>query len=293
MLTLTLDVAKLNLMKRESGQALVLVLLSLSVVLTIVLYVVSRSVTDIAVSTHQEESVRAFSAAEAGVEKVLVTSSSTGLTAIGDANYDANVTDFAEGTKFFNYPIQLSSGDSMTIWFMAHDASGNLTSSGAFTGNQMKVCWGKPNTPSDLYTPAIETIVYYESTPGDPTTIKVARTTSDPFSGRTKPNSFDTAGGSCSISGVNYAFSKVVALPSGRLQFARIKMLYNTVINHEIGVDVNFPGNSSLPSQGQDIDSTGVAGGSNRRISVFQSWPEIPSIFEYSIYSYGSGGLTK
>lgn len=272
---------------RSGGQALVLVLLSLAVVLTIVLYVVSRSVTDIAVSTRQEESIRAFSAAEAGIEKVLVTSSSTGLITIGDANYNANVTDFSAGTKTFNYPIQLSSGDSMTVWFMAHDVNGDLTSSGAFTGSQMKVCWGKTGTSdSNLATPAIEVTVYYQPTPG---VFNVARAVSDPYSGRTPPNSFDTAGGSCTISGVNYAFSKTIALPSGELQFARIKMLYNTVISHGIGIDVD----SNLPSQGQDINSTGVAGGSNRRISVFQSWPKIPSIFEYSIYDGNSSGLTK
>ncbi len=45
-----------------------LVLLSMSVVLTLVLFILSRSITDIAVTTSQEEAVRAFSAAEAGVD---------------------------------------------------------------------------------------------------------------------------------------------------------------------------------------------------------------------------------
>ena len=55
-----------NLPKIESGQALLLVLLGMAVVLTIVLSILSRSVTDIAVTSREEEALRAFSAAEAG-----------------------------------------------------------------------------------------------------------------------------------------------------------------------------------------------------------------------------------
>src|SRR6185369_13919907 len=102
--------------RNESGQALVLVLLSLAVVLTLVLFILSRSITDVAVSSRQEESVRAFSAAEAGIEKSLVIG--TGSTSvIGDANYSSSVLSYAEGTQDLVYPINLSSGDTSTTWF--------------------------------------------------------------------------------------------------------------------------------------------------------------------------------
>lgn len=304
----------------ESGQALVLVLLTLAVVLTLVLFVLSRSVTDVSVSTNQEESVRAFSAAEAGVEKALVVGSGTGgsATTIGNASYTSNVTSFAEGTQVFNYPILLSSGDTVTTWFVSHDANNNLVcgSSPCFTstGNTlMGVCWGKPGTSSSsTTTPAIEVSVYYESTPGDPATAKIARAAYDVNAGRRASNSF-TAGNSsaCVLDGINYAFQKAIlfsdlGIPSSvynaanGLQFAQIKMLYNSDTNHEIGITVNYPGNSNLPSQGQNITSTGTAGsttvgtGSTRRIEVFQGWPEAPYIFNYVVYgSDKSGGLIK
>ena len=282
-------------MKNQSGQALVLVLLSLAVVLTLVLFVLSRSVTDVAISVRQEESIRAFSAAEAGIERVLV-AGSAGSAQFSDAGsgYTATVSSYAEGTRSFVYPIGIFSGESATVWFVSHDGSPG------FTGNNLKVCWGKTGTASGTATtPAVELIIYYESTPGDVTTTKVARAAFDPNTGRS--NSFsDPDSGSCTIDETKYAFGKAITfsglgipigsynVPNG-LQFARIKLLYNTDISHEIGVDVT--GSSILPSQGQDVVSTGVAGGSNRRVQVFQGWPEIPSIFEYSIYS--SGGLTK
>lgn len=303
--------------KLEEGQALVLVLLSLAVVLTLVLFILARSVTDVAVTSTQEESVRAFSAAEAGIERALVIGVNSGRTTIGDASYQATVTGYGQSSSNFVYPIDLSSGDSATIWFMSHDSNGNLLCDGTstypcFNGNSIKICWGKSGTPSDANTtPAIELSVYYESTPGNLPTIKIARAAIDPHITRNPSNGFSAPDpGTCSLGDKTYAFQKTITfsnlnIPSGSyniaggLQFARIKMLYNTDMGQELGIDVSTSG-KTLPSQGQLIDSTGVAckdtacsngGVSNRRIQVFQGWPEIPNIFENAIFS--SAGLTK
>ncbi len=298
--------------KFQKGQALVLVLLSLAVVLTLVLFILSRSITDVAVSSRQEESVRAFSAAEAGVEKSLVIGTGSNST-IGDANYSSSVVDFAEGTQDFAYPINLASGDTSTTWFVSHDNNGNSAcgtgepcffSSTNDASNFLKVCWGKPGTgASTSTTPAIELVIFYETTPGDVSSIKIARDAYDPNSSRTVNNNFFAPdSGSCTISGVSYAFQKTLTpvdfgipassfqSPNG-LQFLRTRMFYNSDQSHPVGVTVSFPGNSTLPSQGQSIVSTGVSGESNRRLEVFQGWPEVPGVFDYAVYS--SVGLTK
>lgn len=57
--------------KSQSGQIALVVLLVMVVLLTVGLAVVSRSVTDIRISQETEESARAFSAAEAGIEEAL------------------------------------------------------------------------------------------------------------------------------------------------------------------------------------------------------------------------------
>lgn len=291
----------------QKGQALILVLLSLAVVLTLVLFILSRSVTDVAVSSHQEESARAFSAAEAGIEKGLVIGASGAKTDIGEASYKASIISLAEGSSDFNYPLSLSSGDTSTVWFSAHDANGNLicdSTHSCFTGNSIKVCWGNTGTSnSSSVTPAIEVTVFYLTTPGDFTTTKIARAVFDPNSIRRTSNSFSADdGSSCTISGVNYAFSKAftfsgLTIPSsayqsaGGLIFMRTRMLYNSDQNHSMGATVNFAGNSTLPSQGQNITSLGSAGDSNRKLQVFQGWPEIPSIFNFAIYT--PTGVTK
>jgi len=290
----------------SNGQALVLVLLSLAVVLTLVLFVLARSVTDVAVSSRSEDAVRAFSAAEAGIEQALIVGAGTS-NQIGNASFTSSVTEFASGQTKFVYPLTLSSGDTSTVWFVEHDSSGNpICNAGnpCFTGRNLKVCWGREGTSaSSATTPAVELSVFYESTPGNPATARIARSAFDPFSARPTPNNFSAPDlGTCNIDGEIFAFQKTIDLstlgiPAGvynvenGLQMARLRMFYNTDASQKVGFDVNIAGNTILPSQGLQVESSGTAGESSRRLSVFQSWPEAPSVFDYAVYS--SVGISK
>ncbi len=57
--------------KQNSGQTLLIIVLIAAVILTVGLAVASYSITDIKISQQEEESARAFSAAEAGIEEAL------------------------------------------------------------------------------------------------------------------------------------------------------------------------------------------------------------------------------
>lgn len=293
------------LQKNESGQALLLVLLSMAVVLTIVLYILSRSITDVAVTTSDEASLRAFSAAEAGVERALVIGS-VGSTSIGDASFTVNAIDFAAGSKEFSYPVTLNSGDTATLWFVGHDAAtGSLicdATNPCFSGSKVKVCWGSLGTSSGSgTTPAIEMSFVYAATPGDYSTLNVARAVVDPYAGRRSVNSFASPdAGTCQIGGESYEFQKTLDLSTlgvtsagsdNGLQFATLRMLYNSDAAQKIGFSVDFPGNDLLPSQGTMVESTGTSGQSTRRVEVFQGWGEVPAIFG-SVF-FGQNGVTK
>jgi hypothetical protein len=288
---------------KESGQAIVLVLLSLAVVLTIVLFVLARSVTDIAVSSRSEEAVRAFSAAEAGIENALVIGvGSNGLVDIGNAQYVSSVTGFAFGSSDFIYPVPMLSGDSMTTWFVSHLEDGTLGCNPpdypCYSGSSMSVCWGEAGTSqSSSTTPAIEVSVFYETSPGVTSSVNIKRVTADPYGGRPTPNGFGgITGVNCPIAGSSYAFNKTVNfgvtglnIPAGsRLLFARVRMFYNNTTTQPVGISVS---GGLLPSQGQEITSTGTAGDANRKVAVFQGWPEPPAVFDFAIYS--GTGLTK
>lgn len=150
----------MNKKKLQKGQALLIVLLSMSVVLVVVLSILARSITDVSVSSQDEDSLRAFSAAEAGVEQALIIGSSIGSTEIGNASYNVGVSAVAEGEKEFNYPSFLFSGESITIWFVVHDENNGFICSEekpCFTGNTIKICWGKEGSALDSgQTPALE-----------------------------------------------------------------------------------------------------------------------------------------
>ena len=316
LLTLLPFVVTLNYMRslprNDGGQALLLVLLSMAVVLTVVLSILSRTVTDIAVTSRGEEALRAFSAAEAGVEQALVVGSSLDCTpqnpcSIGDATFSADVSGFAAGTQEFANPVALASGESLLFWFVAHDADGNLicdASNPCFTGSQFRICWGKPGTPSgNATTPAVEISTFYAFTPGNLGTTRIARITADPNATRRSSNNFSADdGGACTIGSESFAFQKTVDLaflgvPAGSygtqngLQFAKVRLFYNTDISHEAGINVNFAGNTLLPSQGIRIESVGASGQANRKIDVFQGFGEPPPVFDVAIFSVG--GITK
>lgn len=294
-------------LQSNSGQALLLVLLSMAVILTVALSILARSITDVVVTTGEEESLRAFSAAEAGVERALIIGSDIGLTSLGNAQFSVNVSGFASGSKEFAYPIKILSGESIVAWFVAHDVNGDPicdASYPCFTGDTIKICWGKPGESSvSATTPAIEIIVFYAETPGVYSSVKIARATYDPNPGRRISNNFSAEDvGTCTLGEEDFEFQKTIDLAAlgipaasygsqNGLQFARIRIFYNSIATQPIGLGVNFAGNSVLPAQGLKIESSGSSGESNRKVEVFQSFEETPGIFETAIFS--PGGIVK
>ncbi len=276
--------------KFQAGQAVLIVLLSLSVVLIIVLYILSRSITDISLSTNEENSMRAFSAAEAGVERALIIGSNISETTIGDATFSADVTNFGISQNTLVYPVSLKSGEISNFWFFR-------TGETAFTGSQAKICWGAAGTSASASdTPAIEVSVFYK----DSGVYRVARAVLDPNTGRTSTNSFSSASSSsCTIGSDTFAFQSTVDFASlgiaayatpDVLQYMTVKFLYNTVTPHKIGIDVSASG-SVLPSQGIKVNSSGNFADSNRSIEVYQLHPIAPSVFMNAIYT--ASGITK
>ncbi|MDP3917854.1 MAG: hypothetical protein Q8Q30_01615 [Candidatus Woesebacteria bacterium] len=267
--------------KNNSGQAVLIVLLSLSVVLVVVLFILSRSITDISLSTKEEDSSRAFSAAEAGVERALVIGNSSGSLEL--ATFDANVASFAQGSSVVTFPLSLKSGDNALFWFKR---TGDAT---VYNGNKVTLCWGS----STLELPAAEVTVFYKSS----NVYQVARATfDDPSSSRTPPNNFSSALTSgCTIDNQTFQFKNQINFASlgingsDELLYMTVKLLYNNTVSHKIGIDVS--GNGLLPSQGKKVNSDGSFADANRSIEVYQLHPETPPIFANAIYS--SSGIVK
>jgi hypothetical protein len=305
--------------KNSSGQAVLLVLLGMAVVLTLVLSVVSRSVTDISITTRDEDSARAFSAAEAGIENLIIGGPWEGSLETG-ISYNAGVSSYGKSQNFFNLGDieKYYSGETATVWFVSHDADDNskLTcgpEDPCFSGNNLKVCWGNQgSTVADLeeQTPAIEVSLYYDSKVGQPASVvgstkdysgvRVSRSAFDPNSSRSgASNDFSATSGTCTLDDKTYPFSADLDLTSpdrkltencattqGCLLFARIKFLYNSQTAHELGVEVS---GGTLPSQGELLSSLGSSGDASRRIDAINLYKSPLDIFESGVFSAGSG----
>jgi type II secretory pathway pseudopilin PulG len=287
-------------MKNQYGQALLVVLLVMAVLGTVVLSAVSRTVTDVVVTTKEDEAIRAFSAAEAGIEKGLLSGvGGTIVSQTGDlpsgGSFAAQVSELG-GSPRFKYPKPLASGESATIWFVDHDQNGNLTCSTGkcSTATYMYVCWGNLN---DSPPPAVEVSIYYKDAGG----IKIKREALDSDGSRRDSNKFAPASsGGDSLCNLGLGFHTIVALPNQRNSasselgpiFARIKLLYNPnpryvgVYTRRDSDDVN------LPKQGVLVESEGQAGDARRKVVAHRLYPDLPSIFDFGVFA-GSSGLTK
>lgn len=284
--------------KRENskGQALLLVLLSMAVILIIVLSILTRSISNVSITTKEEDSLRAFSAAEAGIERALLVGTSIEETQIGNSKFSVDFSDFGRGENELIFPLKVFSGESVDVWFVSHDKDGNLTCSDneCFTGDQIEVCWGNQGTdPDQSNTPAIEVILIYANTPGNLRTVRIARAMIDPNNlRRSLVSVWPNDPGSCSFDST-FPFHKFLNLADliplnvlgqemGLIQ-ARIRLLYNEDTPHRVAVK----GNDNFPTQGRLVSSLGSSGNANRRITVFTSFEDIPNVFEEAVYSGG------
>lgn len=264
----------------QSGQMVLIVVLVMVVALTIGLSMVARTTTDIKISRQQEESARAFSAAEAGIEELLKTGAGNFASATleSGAKFSANVTT-AEGADHFTFPEKILAGESQTLWLANHlEADGSLDETPFYKADTLNLCWEETNPKT-----ALEVAVFYK----DGSDYKVARGAYDPDGGRQTLNNFgSTDSGSClgfsNKKTLNFRTDFGVNPVSKTLLFLRIRPYYNSA---KVGVEA--ASGAVFPSQGKEIISTGTLGEISRKVRILHSWPAPPAIFDYVLFSGG------
>ncbi|OGM33071.1 hypothetical protein A2803_03055 [Candidatus Woesebacteria bacterium RIFCSPHIGHO2_01_FULL_44_21] len=302
----------------QAGQALLLVLLAMAVLATMALSVVSRSISEVSVTTREEESLRAFSAAEAGVEEGLITGTpqevATATTPIPISrdlevtapsgtsvvsSFNAGVERYPLNLQAYIYPFELLSGQAASVSFVTRDEDGDILPCGGsapcFGGNSLTLCWGDPDNTSQ--TPAVVANIIFRDGSGN---FGTASTGFDPDStrrgvvgfGGAPPNNFNApTGGSCPITEQSYSYTTNIDFAglgiTGTPVLMRVAMFYNDTEPHIFGISTT----SNLPVQGRRVSSEGVAGEVTRQIDAFLLNPEMPFIFDAALYS--SGDIAK
>ena len=266
------------------GQTVLITVLVLTIALTVALSLMRRTTTDVQTTGQLEESARAFSAAEAGIEDILKRAS--GLTATiqgnsGSATFNTTYATLGGSSATYTYETSTEKGDVATVWLVPHNADNSLDESGTdhyckTAGScTLTLCWEQPSTAS---VSAAEIGVLYKTSAG----YDIERFALDPDTTRIGNNFTRTApvGSGCGKTGV---YSATLTLPSaGGIPLAlRLRPYYNKTT-----FSVAPLSGRVLPSQGFEVSSTGkTESGVTRKIVVKKKFDAPSSMFDYVLYA--------
>lgn len=261
--------------KTARGQALLILILVMAVGLTVGLSLSTRSVSDLKVSGQTEDSSRAFSAAEAGIEAALKGDTALSGT-VGNGSYALTILTAGGNDSPFSLG-DLAVFDTYTVWLVGHNSTGDVdVTVTPYTGTSIDVCWDKADSASDV--PAMEASVLYK----DGTSYKVWRGAYDPTSSRTASNNFNYSNVSSAVCAGKTQNKVTIDLSflTGTKIALRLRPFYA-----KASVSVVPSSGNPLPGQGLSISSVGTAGQTTRKVVVTQSYGSLPSIFDYVLFS--------
>lgn len=284
--------------RKQKGEIILIILLVMAVGLTIGLSVAGRSLTDVRLSNQIEESGRAFSAAEAGIEEALKAGiTSTTATYQGsttNATYKVALSSLGGTASQFSFPNTILEGDTQTIWLVPNlDTGPDLSAGNQYAANTITICWSKISETATI--PALEISLFYQAVDGSDKVTRIAYDSEVSRSG----NGFDntvTTPGTCTDQSSTYNYQvnlDFTTMPdpspvSGNILIAlRLRPVYadaKIAVIPETGI--------TLPEQGKNISSTGQTdSGVTRKWNVVQTYAASQDIFDYAIWS--KSAITK
>ncbi|OGE41954.1 hypothetical protein A3B45_01900 [Candidatus Daviesbacteria bacterium RIFCSPLOWO2_01_FULL_39_12] len=289
--------------KFQSGQIVLILLLVITIGLGIGLSVIQRSITNVSTSTKVEESSRAFSAAEAGIEQALVQisqgSSPTGVD-FTTQNQSKAVIETSGLVPALNQTFEtppISKEEMAQVWLATPSSAPNPASL-FYDQSSLDIYWGNSNVSQD---PAVETSLIYIQN-GE---IKRKSFYFDPDSSRASGNGFSPPGGSFAgcpdytIStsfGANRSFACKATLSNlgttdlgaGRILLLTRARIFYTNSTNPVAFAPTGGGcgqSCSFPPQATIIVSTGTSGATQRRVQLFKQPTVLPWFFDFAIFS--------
>lgn len=273
--------------KNESGQIVLMLVLITVVGLTIGLSLVSRTITDVRISSQIEQSSRAFSAAEAGIETALrsgIAIGPTGSVNLQGASANYSVQNIGGDTTQFDMPLT-KIGNNQTVWLIGHNSDGTINESDAdvYPNNSiLEICFNNLNNQ-----PAVSISLFYK----EGTAYKIAKRAFDSIT--TRGNNLlptDVIGPYCN--GLFQNRVQIVASTdanpttydfginsASKLLFMRLSPIYQSTA-------FSVKPTSNLPLQGKVITSIGQTQANIvRKIRVFQGYSTLPGLLDFTLFS--------
>ncbi len=287
-----------------SGQALIIGLLFVVIISTLVLALISRSLKDVQISTESQKELRTFSAAEAGLEKVLNNPDAylSSGSQINVNNIQVNVdSQQAQWNRdmAFTFPDGLVQ-DNVRQFFLSqyNESTKSLDDTTYYQAGSLDILWGKVGADGQPVSnqPGVEITLYYKDN-NNSGQIKIKRYAYD-SQGR---GNFSTTGVT-DVSNNTYATifgSKRFAykvdldfgLASGEIPlFLRVRFLFNGNVQQPLAFAVpsDKTGDYTYPTQGYKITSQANPAQVNsavQRLEAFKSFPTLPAFFDYALFS--------
>lgn len=258
--------------KFEQGQTLLIVVLVMVVALTVGLSIASKSITSLRSSTEEASSQKALAAAEAGVEQAIKNNLSIASGSFSNNTvYSTSVTQVLGSSFLLNGGNPVLQDDGIDLWLSTYSTNQTQLYSNPWSGN-LTIHWG--NSSNGCSNAAIEIAVIS----GSRAAPILTRYAFDPCQTRSSVNSFNFVSSlNNTIAGKTFYYRTTIAVSSGLI--ARVIPFYANTPMAAVG-------SVALPSQGTTIVSTGKSGNTERRVNVFQGYPEVPSeYFPYNLFS--------
>lgn len=279
----------INYMRKERGQTVLILILVMTVALAIGISVIQRSLSDVSTSSKVEQSSRAYSAAEAGIEKAILTNQNINspVELGNNASITRVTTDLLPAAnQALEYP-PLAKEELAQVWLANPDTLAQY-----YNQASIDVYWGLPNITSDK--PALEVTIIYLAA-GE---YKVQKFFFDSEASRTSgPNSngFTNAAAGCTNPTIDTSFENnrsfyckttLIGL-TPVLMLLRARILYSNVSQPFAVQPVGGCGTNdcSLPPQARLFTATGVSGETQRKVQVFRLDKVVPHYFDYAIFS--------
>lgn len=272
------------LRRSNSGQVLLIVVLTMIVALTVGLSIAARTITNLKISKQNEESQRAFQAAEAGIEKIIESNSTAGVTESSLSNqskFTTNTTSVNGKNFVFNGGDLIDQDAGVDVWLSDYPTYDNVLGSPPKPAANFTLFWGTESqtgctkNDGDKVLPALEVLILT----GDKSNPTLKKYLFEPCPGRTSGGDTLVTNGSTTIDGVVLKYSNTTSISVVNGLIMKVIPIYNST---KIGI----VSSESLPDQGKLIESTGKSGDTVRKVQYFSSFPQIPlEIFPYSIVS--------
>lgn len=278
--------------QKDTGQVVLLLVLVTVVGLTIGLSLISRTITDIRMSSQIEESSRAFSAAEAGVETALkgieVGGPTTGSVTLPGASGSYNIAIMGNSSAVYTLPTT-SANKTQTVWLAEHAADGSLDKSYTTiypSTSSFDICWGSNQYVSNFPPALVATLWYFDRTGS---MYKIAKAAFDPNNALRVNNFYDVAdqaGGYCN-GNFQYMVTMSAADPFGvtSANFVLVALRLQAVYADTAFAFAPAVG-ATLPSQGKIVSSKGQSSTTDivRKIQVSEGYQTIPELFDYTLF---------